>query len=78
MRSPEKLKKVPLLTERKLYEFLSVTKTVQKDILVEQDIPDVIQNVVSLKYVFVSFVLLNYQNRLHSIRLKCKACNLIL
>ena len=78
MRSHEKLKKVPLLTERKLYEFLSVTKTVQKDIMVEQDIPDVIQNVVSFKYVFVSYVLLNYQNRLHPIRLKCEACNLIL
>ena len=78
MRSPEKWKKVPLLTERKLYEFLSVTKTVQKDIMVEQDMPDVIQNVVSFKYVFVSYVLLNYQNRFHPIRLKCKACNFIL
>ena len=72
----ERLKKAPLLTQRKLYEFLTLTKTAKKEILVEQDVPDVIENVVALKYLFVSYILLNYQNRLHPIRLKCKTCNL--
>ena len=47
----ERLKKAPLLTQRKLYEFLTVTKTVKIDMLVEQDVQDAIENVVALKYV---------------------------
>ena len=45
-------KKFLCLYWKKLYEFLSVTKTVLKDILVEKEVPDVIENVVALKYVF--------------------------
>ena len=45
-------KKFLCLYWKKPYEFLSVTKTVLKDILVEKEVPDVIENVVALKYVF--------------------------
>ena len=55
----ERLKKAHLLIQRKLYEFLTVIKTVKKDILVKQDVPDVIKNVAALKYESVSYVLLN-------------------
>ena len=44
-----RLKKSPWVTPTKLYESLTVTKTVKREILVERDIPDVIENAVALR-----------------------------
>ena len=35
-----KIKQVPYLSQSKLYEHLTVLKTVRRDLLVERDIPD--------------------------------------
>ena len=45
----DRLKKSPRDTQTKLYETLTVTKTVKMEILVERDVPDVIENAVALK-----------------------------
>ena len=68
----DRLNNTLLLTHRELYKFLTVTKTVKREIFVEGNIPDVIENVVALrsgKYVIVSklYLFLNYQNRLNLI-----------
>ena len=43
------IKKYPRVTQTKLCESLTVTKTVKREILVEQVIPDVIKNAVVLR-----------------------------
>ena len=52
------IKKSPMLTQTKLYDSLTVTKTVKREILVERDMPDVIENAVALSvsklYVFLN------------------------
>ena len=57
----DRLKKSPWVTPTKLYESLSVTKTVKREILVEQDWPNPIENAVALRYVCLSclFFLIN-------------------
>ena len=35
-----KIKQVPYLSQSKLYEYLTVLKTVRRDLLAESDIPD--------------------------------------
>ena len=59
-----RLNKSPLPTQRKLYEFLTVAKTVKREILFERDATDLINNAVVLgdKSVSLSklYVLLNY------------------
>ena len=44
----DRLKKSPRVTQTKLYESLTVTKTVNSEILVKRDIPDVIENAAAL------------------------------
>ena len=43
------LKKSPRVTRTKLYESLTLTKTVKREILLERDVPDAIENAVSLR-----------------------------
>ena len=45
----DRLKKSPRVTQTKMYESLTVTKTVKREILVEQDVPDAIENAVALR-----------------------------
>ena len=45
----DRLKISPRVTQTKLNECLTVTKTVKREILVERDIPDVLENAVALK-----------------------------
>ena len=45
----DRLKKSPRVTQTKLYESLTVTKTVKREILVERDVPDAIENAVALR-----------------------------
>ena len=45
----DKLKKSPRVTQTKLCASLTLTKTVKREILVERDIPDVIENAVALR-----------------------------
>ena len=45
----DRLKKSPRVTQTKLYASLTLTKTVKKEILVERDIPDAIENAVALR-----------------------------
>ena len=45
----DRLKKSPWVTQTKLCESLTVTKTVRREILVEQDVPNVIENAVALR-----------------------------
>ena len=47
--SVDRLKKSPRVTQTKLCESLTVTKTVKREILVERDIPDVIENAFALR-----------------------------
>ena len=44
----DRLKKSPRVTQTKLYESLTVTKTVKRETLVAWDVPDAIENAVSL------------------------------
>ena len=41
--------KTPLLTLMKLYKFLTVSKTVKREILVELDVHHLIENLVALE-----------------------------
>ena len=43
------MNKAPLVTLRKLCKFLTVTKTLKREILVELDVPDLIKNVAAVK-----------------------------
>ena len=43
------MKKAQMHTQRKNYEFLMTAKTVEREILAERDVPDVIENVVTLR-----------------------------
>ena len=45
----DRLKISPRVTQTKLNECFTVTKTVKREILVERDIPDVLENAVALK-----------------------------
>ena len=45
----DKLKKSPRVTQAKLYASLTLTKTVKREILVERDIPDAIENAAALR-----------------------------
>ena len=45
----ERLKKSPWVTQTKLYDFLTVSKTVKREVLVERDVPDAIENAVALR-----------------------------
>ena len=45
----DKLKKSVRVTQAKLYASLTLTKTVKREILVERDIPDAIENAVALR-----------------------------
>ena len=45
----DRLKKSPRVTQTKLYEFLTVTKTVKREILVERDLPNATENAVALR-----------------------------
>ena len=45
----DRLKKSPRVTQTKLYASLTLTKTVKREILVERDIPDAIDNAVALR-----------------------------
>ena len=45
----ERLKKSPRITQTKLCESLTLTKTAKREILVEQDVQDAIENAVALR-----------------------------
>ena len=45
----DRLKISPRVTQTKLSECLTITKTVKREILVERDIPGVLENAVALK-----------------------------
>ena len=45
----DRLKKSPSVTQTELFESLTLTKTVKREILVERDVPDVIENAVALR-----------------------------
>ena len=45
----DRFKKTPRVTQIKLYESLTVTKTVKREILVERDLPNAKENVVALR-----------------------------
>ena len=45
----DRLKKSPRVSQTKLYASLKLTKTVKREILVERDIPDAIENAVALR-----------------------------
>ena len=45
----DRLKKSPRVTQSKLYQSLTVTKTATREILVEWEVPDVIKNAVALR-----------------------------
>ena len=44
----DRLKKGSLLTQRKLYKLLTETKAIKREIKVEQDVPDIIENTAAL------------------------------
>lgn len=44
-----KIKKTPTVTQTKLYESLTVTKTIKREIMVERDVTDVTEIAVALK-----------------------------
>ena len=43
------MEKAPLLTQKKLYEILTITNTVRREILVERNVPNVIENAATLR-----------------------------
>ena len=45
----DRSKKSPRVTQTKLYESLTVTKTVKREILVEREVTDAIENAVALR-----------------------------
>ena len=45
----DRLKKSPRVTQTKLYTSLTLTKTVKREIQVERDIPDAIENAAALR-----------------------------
>ena len=45
----DRLKKSPRVTQTKLHESLTVTKTVKREILVERYIPDATENAITLR-----------------------------
>ena len=45
----DRFKKTPRVTQTKLYESLTATKTVKKETLVERDLPNVTENAVALR-----------------------------
>ena len=45
----DRLKKSPRVTQRRLCESLTVTKTVKREILVERDVPDATENAIALR-----------------------------
>ena len=45
----DRFNKTPRVTQTKLCEFLTVTKTVKREILVEQDLPKAAENAVALR-----------------------------
>ena len=45
----DRFKKTPRVTQTKLCESLTVTKIVKREILVERDLPDAIENAVALR-----------------------------
>ena len=47
-----KFKKPPLLSQWRLYELLTITKTVKRDIMLERDVPAEHSNAIALRYAF--------------------------
>ena len=47
-----KFERPPLLSQRRLYEFLTTTKTVKREIMLERDVAAEHGNAVALKYAF--------------------------
>ena len=47
-------KKTPRVTQTKLYESLTVTKTAKREILVERDLPNTKENAVALSEISMS------------------------
>ena len=45
----DRLKKSPRVTQTKLDESVTITKTVKREILVERDLPDAIENAAALR-----------------------------
>ena len=45
----DRFKKAPRVTQTRLYESLTVTKTVKRKILVERDLPNATENAVALR-----------------------------
>ena len=51
----DRSKKFPRVTQTKPYESLTVTKTVKRGIRIERDVPDVIENEVSVSKLCLCF-----------------------
>ena len=47
-----KFKRPPLLSQGRLYELLTITKTVKREIMLERDVPAEYGNAVALSYAF--------------------------
>ena len=47
-----KFKRLPLLSQGRLYELLTITKTVKREIMLERDVPAEHGNAVALRYAF--------------------------
>ena len=47
-----KFKRPPLLSQGRLYELLTITKTVNREIMLERDVPAEHSNAVALRYAF--------------------------
>ena len=47
-----KFKRPPLLSQRRLYELLKITKTVKREIMLERDVSAEHGNAVTLRYAF--------------------------
>ena len=45
----DRFKKTPRVTQTKVYESLTATKTVKREILVKRDLPNAIKNTVDLR-----------------------------
>ena len=45
----DRLKKSSMVTQTKLYESLTVTKTVKREIMVKRDVPDATENAVAMR-----------------------------
>ena len=45
----DRFKKPPRVTQTKLYESLTVTKIVKREILIKRDLPDAIENAAALR-----------------------------